>query len=58
MTNYKVTSNKSKRHFTITINGCTFRTTQLSQEEFLECDYNTMNDWIAYIKSNEVITIK
>ena len=58
MKNYKVTSNKSKRHYTITINACTFKTTQLSKEEFEECEYNTMNDWIAYVKHNEVITIK
>jgi len=42
----------------VTINNCTFRTMPLSKSEFLECEYNTQNDWVAYIKSNEVITIK
>ena len=54
----KVTSNKTKKHFTITVNGRVYRTTQMSKEQFEECDYNTAADWINYIKTNEVIIIK
>lgn len=53
-----VTSNKSKRHFTITVNNQKFRTLPMSMEEFLDCDYNTKNDWIDYINNNEIIILK
>lgn len=54
----KVTSNKAKKHFTVRVNGRVYRTTQMSKEQFEECEYNTTSDWLNYIKSNEVIILK
>ena len=54
----KITSNKSKRHYTIYCVGFVLRTTQLSKSEFEELDFNTNEDWKSYIRNNEVIRIK
>lgn len=53
----KVTSNKTKRTYTIVLNGNKYRTTELSKEEFEELDYNTESDWINYIRTNQVIAL-
>ena len=53
----KVTSNKTKRTYTILLNGNKYRTIKLSKNEFEELYYNTEGDWINYIKSNEVIAL-
>jgi len=57
MENYKVKSNKSKRHYTITIDEVTYRTLPLTKEEFNECYYYTFNDWYSYIHNNELIVV-
>lgn len=54
----KIRANKTKRHFTISVNGSKYRTTQMSKEEFNECEFNTESDWLNYMKSNEVIVLK
>jgi hypothetical protein len=53
----KVTSNKTKRAYTILLNGNKYRTIKLGKSEFEELYYNTEGDWINYIKSNEVIAL-
>jgi hypothetical protein len=53
----KVTSNKTKRTYTILLNGNKYRTIKLGNNEFEELYYNTEGDWINYIKSNEVIAL-
>ena len=53
----KVTSNKTKRTYTILLNGNKYRTIKLGKNEFEELYYNTESDWINYIKSNEVIAL-
>jgi hypothetical protein len=53
----KVTSNKTKRTYTILLNGNKYRTIKLGKNEFEELYYNTEGDWINYIKSNEVIAL-
>ena len=53
----KVTSNKTKRTYTILFNGNKYRTIKLGKNEFEELYYNTEGDWINYIKSNEVIAL-
>ena len=30
-----------------------YRTVQLSEDEFNSCEYNTNNDWIDFLKSND-----
>ncbi len=51
-------SNKSKRHYTLKINGNIYRTTQMTKEEFNEAYYYTENDWIAFLKYGSYIKIK
>ena len=54
----KVTSNKSKRHYTITTgSGSVYRTTKMTKEEFEECDYNTDKDWLNYLKAEECVSL-
>lgn len=54
----KVRSNQSKRHFTIKTDSATFRTYQMSQEEFDSCEFNTGNDWNEFLKSNDYYKVK
>ena len=54
----KITSNQSKRHYTIYLNGSVYRTSKLSKLEFEELDYNTEKDWINYVRTNELIILK
>lgn len=53
MKNFKITSNKMKRTFTIVKPcGSKYRTISLSKNEFNEMEYNTQNDWVDFLKSN------
>ena len=59
----KATPNYSKRTFTIRwyINGnvfCKYRTTQMTNEEFEECEYNTELDWIEFLKTDSYYAIR
>ena len=54
----KVSSNQSKRHFTIKTESATFRTCPMSQEEFNSCEYNTGNDWNQFLKSEDYYKVK
>jgi len=45
----KITSNKSRRTFTIRKESAKFRTLQMSQNEFDECDNNTTEDWKYFL---------
>lgn len=50
----EVTSNKSKRHFTIIKqDGTRYRTFPMSKEEFSNNQYNTLNDWEQFLKTDE-----
>ena len=51
-TNTKVTSNQSKRHFTIYSNGVKFRTLPMSREEFENAEFWTANDWQDFLRRN------
>lgn len=49
-----MTANKSKRHFTITMeDGTKYRTTPMSKFEFNDSLYNTLNDWKYFLRSDE-----
>lgn len=58
MTALLVTPNHSARTFTIRESGSKYRTPRLLKFEFEELLHNTEGDWLAYLKSNEVIVIK
>lgn len=50
----KVTSNKSKRHYTIIKDdGTKYRTIPMNRQEFQECENNTLNDWKQFLKTDE-----
>lgn len=51
MKTIKVTSNKSKRTYTIRVNGSKYRTYPMSKEEFNSCYYNTETDWNQFLRS-------
>ena len=50
----KVTSNQAKRHFTIyLIDGTKYRTCQFSKNEFQNNEFNTLNDWTYFLRSQD-----
>lgn len=54
-----VTSNESKRTFTIYKDDTKYRTNQMTKEEFQENLYNTGKDWQNYLlKSNDYYKVK
>lgn len=55
---FLVRPNYRAKTFTIKTNGTTYRTTLLNAEEFKECEYNTGNDWAAFMKSGNYYKVK
>ncbi len=49
----KVSSNKSKRTYTLIVDGTKYRTTKMTREEFNDCQHNTGNDWNQFLKSSD-----
>lgn len=49
----RISPNKSKRTFTIRINGSKYRTYPMSRQEFEHAQYWTGNDWIQFLKTDE-----
>ncbi len=50
--NITATPNYSKRTFTIRkSNGSKYRTTQMTIDEFEECEYNTSEDWANFLEN-------
>ena len=47
----KITSNKSKRTFTIRKESAKFRTLEMSRDEFNECNNNTNEDWKDFLRT-------
>ena len=54
----KVSDNKSKRTFTIKTDAATYRTSQMTMEEFESCENNTGNDWNDFLKSNDYYKVR
>lgn len=46
-----VTSNQSKRTFTIRTEYAKYRTIQFSQDEFDSLEFNTQNDWRQFLNT-------
>lgn len=53
-----VSSNKSKRTFTIRKNGSKYRTLPMSKTEFSEANNWTGNDWQQFLKTDEYYVVK
>jgi hypothetical protein len=49
----KITSNKSKRHYTIRKSGVVYQTEKLTKQEFEELSYNTVGDWQNYLNTSQ-----
>ena len=49
--NISVCANKSRRTFTIRINGNKYRTVRMNKEDFSNNMYNTANDWRYFLRS-------
>jgi len=54
----KVSANKAKRRFTIQTVSDTYRTFQMTKEEFNSCQSNTANDWANFLKSDDYYKVK
>lgn len=54
----KITSNKSKRTYTIKVGACVYRTIALTAQEFNEMAYFTAGDWANYLRTEQTIIIK
>jgi len=54
----KVSSNQSKRHFTIKTESATYRTYPMSREEFNSNEFNTGNDWAQFLKSDDYYKVR
>lgn len=54
----KVRPNYSKRHFTIKTGSATFRTNEMSEEEFESNEMNTGNDWQQFLNSGDYYKVK
>lgn len=52
-----VSSNKSKRTFTLKTTGGKFRTYPMTKDEFRSCLNNTGNDWDYFLRSNDYYKI-
>ncbi len=53
METFKITSNKSKRHYTINVGYAKYRTIKMSKEEFNQAHYWTLNDWKQFLTTDE-----
>jgi len=54
----KVSSNKSKRTYTIKTDAATYRTSPMTKDEFESCEYNTGNDWSYFLRSNDYYKVR
>lgn len=53
METFKLTRNKSKRHYTINVGYAKYRTIKMSKEEFNQAYYWTLNDWKQFLTTDE-----
>lgn len=58
METLKITSNKSKRHYTINKGYVKYRTLPMSKQEFESAYYWTQNDWRDFLTTDEYYAIK
>jgi hypothetical protein len=54
----EISSNKSKRHFTIKTEIATYRTFGMSKADFDSAENNTGQDWAHFLKTNEYYILK
>lgn len=54
----KVSSNQSKRTFTIRTESGKYRTLPMSKAEFRSAEHNTGNDWQQFLKTDEYYPVK
>lgn len=54
----RISSNKSKRTFTIITTGGKYRTYPTTKSEFEANEYNTGNDWKQFLKTDNYYKVK
>lgn len=54
----KAKANKSKRTYTLRLDGNKYRTIPMSKEEFENAYYWTDNDWKQFLKTDEYFIVK
>jgi hypothetical protein len=54
----KITSNKSKRHYTIYTTCSKWRTVQMSKKEFEHARLWTFGDWRQFLKTDKYYAVK
>lgn len=55
---FRITSNKSKRTFTIRTDYAKYRTIPMPKDEFESAQYWTGNDWAQYFKTDEYYKVR
>jgi hypothetical protein len=54
----EIKANEKELTFDITVDGeTTYRTNEMTQEEFNENEFNTANDWAQFLKSDDYYKI-
>jgi hypothetical protein len=54
----KVTSNVKERTFRIKTESATFKTTRMSNQEFISASHWTGNDWQCFLRTEDYYKIK
>lgn len=54
----KVTSNNSRRTFTIRTGGAKYRTNKMDKDEFESAKSWTGNDWSQFLKTDEYFVVR
>jgi hypothetical protein len=55
---FKISSNKRSRTFTIRTNGSKYRTLPMSKQEFEDAEYMTGDDWRRYLVVGDYYLVK
>ena len=54
----KITSNVKERTFRIKTESSTYKTIRMSNQEFIEADNWTGDDWLNFLRTRDYIKIK
>jgi hypothetical protein len=54
----KITSNVKERTFRIKTESSTYKTIRMSNQEFIEADNWTGDDWLNFLRTSDYIKIK
>ena len=55
---FKISSNKRERVYTIVTKTSKYRTYPMTKTEFLSCSHNTGNDWAFFLRGSDYYILK